>query len=104
MICIFTELDGTNRLKFYYIDLFDAAIRSLQDPTLDGLLYHEFEMAQDSEGFRVFENINSGLVFESFYYLDVGAAPAILVVASDASFKGHMKQHPLYCKSDGIQL
>ncbi len=74
---------------------------------LDGLLYHEFEMARDSEGFttsRVFENVNSGLVFELFYYLDVGAAPAILVVASDASFQGHMKQHPLYCKSDGIQL
>jgi hypothetical protein len=104
MICIFTELDGTNRLKFYYIYLFDAAIRSLQDPTLNGLLYHEFEMTQDSAGFRVFENINSGLVFQSFYYLDVGAAPAILVVASDASFQGHMKQHRLYCKSDGIQL
>jgi hypothetical protein len=103
MLCIFTELDGTNSLKFCFIDLFDAAIRSRQDPTLDGLLYHEFEMAQDS-GFKVFENVNSGLVFESFYYLDVGAAPAILVVASDASFQGHMKQHPLYYKSDGIQL
>ncbi len=52
--------------KFYFIDLFEAAIRSLQDPTLDGLLYHELEMAQDSEGFRVFEKVNSGFVFESF--------------------------------------
>jgi hypothetical protein len=60
-------------------------------------------MAQNSEGLRVFENVKSGLVFESFYYLDVEAAPAILVVASDASHQGHMKQHPLYCKSDGIQ-
>ncbi len=41
-------------------------------------------MAQDSEGFRVFENVNSGFVFESFSYLDVGAAQAILVVASDS--------------------
>jgi hypothetical protein len=57
-------LDGTNRLRFYFIDLFDLATRSLQDPTLDGLLYREFEMAQNSEGFRVFENINYGLVFE----------------------------------------
>jgi hypothetical protein len=85
MLCIFTELNGTNSLKFYFIDLFEAAIRSLQDPTLDGLLYHELEMAQDSEGLRVFENVNSGFVFESLYYLDVGAAQAILVVASDAS-------------------
>jgi hypothetical protein len=61
-------------------------------------------MAQDSEGFRVFENVNSGLVFESFYYLDVEAAQAILVVASNAFFQGHMKQNPLYFKSYGIQL
>jgi hypothetical protein len=40
MLCIFTELDGTNSLKFYIIDLFDAAVRSLQDATLEGLLYH----------------------------------------------------------------
>jgi hypothetical protein len=88
--------------------MFEAAIQSLQDPTLDGLLYHKFEMAQDSEGFmdqiRVFENVNSGLVLESFYYLDVEAAQAILVMASDAFFQRHIEQHPLYCKSDGIQL
>ncbi len=85
------------------MSLFDAAIGSHQDPTLDGLLYHEFEMAQNSGRFGVFENVNSGLVFESFYYLDVQAAPAMLIVASDISHQGHMKQHPLYCKSDGIQ-
>jgi hypothetical protein len=63
---IFTELDGTNRLRFYFIDLLDAAIGSHQDATLDGLLYHEFEMVQNSERFEVFENVNYGLVFESF--------------------------------------
>ena len=76
-----------------------TAIRSIEDPTLDGKLYHTFEMGQDQEGFRVFDKANSGLVFESFYYLDVEAAPAILIVASDASFQGHMVQHPLYCES-----
>ena len=98
------ELDGTNKLKFYFIDLFDAAIRSIEDPTLDGKLYHTFEMGLDQEGFRVFDKANSGLVFESFYYLDVEAAPAILIVASDASFQGHMVQHPLYCESEGNSI
>ncbi len=39
----------------------------------------------------------------SFYLLDVEAAPAILIVASDASHQGHMIQHPLYCKSAPLQ-
>ena len=94
---VLAELDGTNKLKFYFIDLFDAAIRSLQDDTLNGKLYHTFEMGLDQEGFRVFDKAYSGLVFESFYLLDVEAAPAILIVASDASFHGHMIQHPQYC-------
>ncbi len=46
-------------------------------------------MNQNQEVLRVFEKANSGLVFESFYLLDVGAVPAILVVISDASFPGH---------------
>ena len=109
IVCIISnfflsELDGTNKLKFYFIDLFDAAIRSIEDPTLDGKLYHTFEMGLDQEGFRVFDKANSGLVFESFYYLDVEAAPAILIVASDASFQGHMVQHPLYCESEGNSI
>jgi hypothetical protein len=42
-------------------------------------------MQQNQEGFRVFEKAISGLVFESFYLLDVeAAAPGIVIVASDA--------------------
>ena len=36
----------------------------------------------DQDGLRVFEKANSGPVFESCQYLDVGAAPAIVIVAS----------------------
>jgi len=57
-------------------------------------------MEQNQEGFRVFEKANSGLVFESFYLLDVEAAPGIVIVASDASHQGNLIQHPLYCKSE----
>ena len=48
-------------------------------------------MGLDQEGFRVFDKANSGLVFESLYLLDV-AAPAILIVARDASHQGHIIQ------------
>jgi hypothetical protein len=49
-----TKLDGTNVLKFHFIDLLDYFIRSVQDPTLKGKLYHDFEMNQDEDGNRVF--------------------------------------------------
>jgi len=94
----FTELDGANTLKFYFIDLLDAVIRTTQDPTLEGKLYHTFEAFHDQEGNRIFEKANSGLVFESFYLLDTESAPLITIVASDASHQGNLIQHPLYCK------
>jgi hypothetical protein len=71
------EKDGSNKLKFYYIDLLKAIIRSAEDPTLEGKLNHTFEMQVDQEGNRVFEKANSGLVFESFYLLDDKSAPLI---------------------------
>ena len=90
--------DGSNKLKFYYIDLVKAIIRSAEDPTLAGKLYHTFEMQVDQEGNRVFEKANSGFVFESFYLLDDESAPLIGIVASDASHQGNTTQHPLYRK------
>jgi hypothetical protein len=91
--------DGSNKLKFYYIDLVQAMIRSAEDPTLQGKPYHtfKFEMEVDQEGNRGFE-ANSGLVFESFYLLDDQSAPLIGIVASDASHQGNMIHRPLYCK------
>jgi hypothetical protein len=76
----------------------DSVIRSVQDPTLKGKLYHDFEMTHDELGNRIFQKSNSGLVFESFYYLDVTAAPLIVIVASDASFQGNTSFHPMYRK------
>ena len=94
----FSELDGANKLKFYYIDLIEAVVRSAQDPTLEGKLYHTFELNRDQDGMRIFDKANSGLVFETFYLLDTEVAPLITIVASDASHQGNMIQHPLYCK------
>ena len=84
-------------LKFYFIDLLDAVVRSAKDPTLEGKFYHIFEASHDQEGNRMFDKANSGLVFETFYLLDTESAPLITIVASDASFQGNTT-HPLYCK------
>jgi hypothetical protein len=92
-------LDGTNKLKFYFIDIIDAAVRSIEDPTLADKLYHTFEEGMNENGDRVFDKANSGMVFESFYLLDTSSAPVLIIVASDASHQGNLKQHPLYCKS-----
>ena len=99
-----TELDGDNNLKFYFIDLLESVIRTAQDPTLEGKLYHTFELSQDQEGQRIFENANSGLVFETFYLLDTEAAPLITIIASDASHQGNLIQHPLYRKSRALRI
>ena len=88
----------TNKLAFDFIDLFDSLIRSVQDPTLKRKLYHEFDMTQDQDGNRVFQKLNSGLVFESFYYIDGTAAPLIAIITSDSSLQGNMSQHPVYGK------
>ena len=63
---ILAAMDGTNRLKFHFIDLHDAVVRSIQDPALEGKLHHAFEMQLDKDGLRVLEKANSGLVFESY--------------------------------------
>jgi len=91
-------MDGTNSLQFYYIDLFESVCRVIQDPTYANKLYHAFEMQMDSGGNRVFRESNSGLVFESFQLLDPTVAPVLVIVASDASHKGRVSRHPLYCK------
>ena len=92
-------MDGTNKLKFYFIDLIDAVVRSIEDPTLADKLYHTFEESMNEKGDRVFDKANSGMVFETFYLLDTSSAPVLVIVASDASHQGNLKQHPLYCKS-----
>ena len=98
------ELDGTNNLKFYFIDLIDAVVRGIGDPTLADKLYHTFEESTNEDGQRMFDKANSGLVFETFYLLDTEAAPLITIIASDASHQGNLIQHPLYRKSRALRI
>jgi hypothetical protein len=92
------DMDGSNNLKFYWIDLIEAAKRSIQNPLYAEKLYHAFETATDAEGCRVFQKANSGLVFESFQLLDPTSSPILVIVASDAAHVGNNPRHPLYCK------
>jgi len=94
----FAELDGTNSLKFYFIDLVASVHRVIQDPKYADQLYHAFEMQTDSAGQRMFQKANSGLIFESFQILDPTVSPMLVVVASDPSHKGNVIRHPMYCK------
>ena len=92
------ELDGTNCLQFYYIDLFESVCRVIQDPTYADKLYHAFEMQTDSRGNRMFRKANSGLFFESFQLLDPIVSPILVIVARDSSHQGHVSRHLLYCE------
>ncbi len=40
-------LNCANKIKFYYINLIDAVIQTVQDPTLEGKLYHTSESSLD---------------------------------------------------------
>ena len=92
------DLDGTNSLKFYYVDLVESVHRVIQDPKYADKLYHAFEMQMDSDGNRKFQKANSGLVFECFQLLDPAVSPILIIISSDASHQGHVSRHPLYCK------
>ena len=92
------ELDGSNSLKFYYVDLVSSVYRVIQDPKYADKLYHAFEMQVDCDGNRKFQKVNSGLVFECFHLLDPTVSPILIIISSDASHQGHVSRHPLYCK------
>lgn len=99
MIWLFAaEKDGSNKLKFYWIDLIDAVGRYVQNPLYAEKLYHQFEMQIDAAGTRKFQKANSGLVFQSFQLLDPTSSPTLVIIASDAAHEGNNRRHPLYCK------
>ena len=80
------------------MDLISSVHRVVQDPSYADKLYHAFEMQMDSDGHRMFQKANSGLIFESFYLLDPTLLPILVVVASDSSDIGNVSRHPMYCK------
>ena len=84
------------------MDLISSVHRVAQDPSYADKLYHAFEMQMDSDGHRMFQKANSGLIFESFYLLDPTVSPLLVVVASDSSNMGNVSTHPMYCKYSNV--
>ena len=91
-------MDGSNNMKFFWIDLIEAVQRYIENPLYAEKLYHAFEMQMDAQGSRVFQKANSGLVFQSFHFLDPTSSPMLVIVASDAAHVGNTPRHPLYFK------
>jgi hypothetical protein len=60
------EKDGSNKLKFYWIDLIDAVGRYVQNPLYAEKLYHQFEMQIDAAGTRKFQRPTPALYFSPF--------------------------------------
>ena len=86
------DLDGTNSLKFYFVDLLESVYRVIQDPMYAEKLYHASEMQTDGNGSRMFQKANSGLVFECFQLLDPTVSPILVILASDPSHQGHISR------------
>ncbi len=57
----FAYMDETKKLKFYFIYLLYRAFGTLQDPTLEGKLYHTFQMNLNQEGLRVLDTATLAL-------------------------------------------
>ena len=95
------ELDGNQKLDFYWIDPIDAIIRFIAKPEYSGKLYTQFADGTSAPLQRLFDACaNRGLVFESAQLIDLGSSPVLVLFFSDASYSGqHMTHHPIYCKS-----
>ena len=76
----------------------EASKRYVQDPSYASNLYYAIEMATDAGGSRMFDKANSAMVFEAFQLMDHTSSPVLIIIASDASRKGNVTQHPMYCE------
>lgn len=98
-IYITTELDGTQQLVFYHVDLLDEMKRLLAMPSFLNQQYFAFERQESllQPGQRVFGKINGGLWFEQMSSKYPEARIAGIVLNSDGSFFGvHKQGHPIY--------
>lgn len=96
---ITTELDGTQQLVFYHVDLLDEMKRLLAMPSFLNQQYFAFERQESllQPGQRVFGKINGGLWFEQMSSKYPEARIAGIVLNSDGSFFGvHKQGHPIY--------
>ena len=92
-------LDGNQVLDFYWTDAIDAMKRFFGKLQYKEKLYTTFQPGTSAlhPNARVFEKVNSGMIFQSFYLLDMGSSQLVALFYADASFSGaSMTHHPIY--------
>ena len=97
--CVCAVLDGNQVLDFYWTDPIDAMKRFVAKLQYKNKLYTTFQPGTSAlhPNARVFEKANSGMIFQSFYLLDMGSSQLVALFYADASFSGaSMTHHPIY--------
>jgi hypothetical protein len=91
-------LDRNQLLDFYWTDPIDVMIRSVAKLQYKDKLYTTFKpgtsVVQPNE--RVFNNANSGMIFQASYLIDTGSSQLVARFYADASFSGQsITHHPI---------
>ena len=83
----FTEpLDGSQRLVFYFLCLYDAIKELLRNMRFADRQYTQAEVRFTPMGRRVYADINSGKVFEvAQIHAGPGVSPVVVLLSSDAT-------------------
>ncbi len=93
------DLDGNQVLDFYWTDPIDAMIRSVAKLQYRDRLYTTFKPGTSAldPNARVFDQANSGMIFQTFHLLDMGCSQLVALFYADASFSSaSMTHHPIY--------
>ncbi len=94
-------MDGNQILDFFWTDAIDAMKRSVAKLQYNGKLYTTFKPGTSAmePNARVFDEANSGLIFQTVYLLDTGTSQLVALFYADASFSGaSMSHHPIDSK------
>ena len=99
--CVRAVLDGNQVLDFYWTDPIDAMKRSVAKLQYKDKLYTTFRPGASAlvPNERVFDMANSGMIFQTFYLLDMSCSQLVALFYADASFSGaSMTHHPICSK------
>jgi len=99
--CVHAVLDGNQVLDFYWTDPIDAMKRSVAKLQYKDKLYTTFRPGTSAlvPNERVFDMANSGMIFQTFYLLDIGCSQLVALFYADVSFSGaSMTHHAIYSK------
>ena len=98
------EMDGDQRIVFYYRDLFTCVINLLQHPRFKARQYTKFRLVRDVQGHRVYGAFNTGDWYRVAQITagnsapDKRVSPVPVFLSSDATYaKKSVGVWPIYC-------